>query len=296
MLAEDRVSVRCAAKINLYLEVTGKRPDGYHDIVTFFQPVSLYDILRFARGTNGIELTGNDPEIAWNETNLCWKAAEAIFLRAGYSGGVRIEVQKDIPAGAGMGGGSSDAAAVLFALNRLFGFGFDTSDLMEIGLSIGSDVPFFIYGKPAVGRGRGEILEGVPGLSGGWIVIVKPDVSISTLWAYENLKIMLTKKEGKAKLNWLLEGLRNFRSARFETFNSFEDLVKPRYPEIGEVLEILRHEGAILSSMSGSGSACFGLFGREDRAGEVKDLLLKKGFFAKITRPVDQTLGLFQWK
>ena len=292
MQADNRFSILSAAKVNLYLEVLGKRPDGYHDILTLFQPISLYDRLEFVKSDKGISLSGSDPAIPWDNRNLCWKAAEMIFLKTGFGGGVRIKVDKAIPSGAGLGGGSSDAAAVLYGLNRLYRFGFSEKELADIALELGSDIPFFLGGGPAVGKGRGEVLEQVEGLSDGWIIVAKPEISISTRWAYENLKLVLTRKEGIDRLNHLLKGLKEFSGRELSTFNSFEGLLALEYPEIGSLLKVFKARGAVLSSLSGSGAACFALFSDEGRVREVKDLLVRKGFFAEIVQPVDQTLKL----
>jgi len=290
--SSKQVKVRTAAKINLFLDVLGLREDGYHEIETFLQPVGLWDELSIRRVESGIELTGNDPAIPWDRENLCYRAAEAIMDRTGRRGGVRISVVKRIPHGAGLGGGSSDAAAVLLGLNELLELGLEEDELIEIGLSLGSDVPFFIRGGPAVGRGRGEILERANGLEKGWILIVKPDITVSTSWAYRNLKIGLTRGGGKATLGQLIEGLKRFPEAELTTWNSFTEPVTKSFPEIGAILATLRHSGAILSSMSGSGSACFGIFGEQGRVAEVHRLFTGKGLFTGIVRPVDRAVVL----
>lgn len=295
MRAGDSLALRCSAKINLYLAVTGARSDGYHDIETFFQPVSIYDSLRLTLSGAGISLSGDDPGIPWDSTNLCHRAAVELFGAAGYGGGVSIEVRKEIPHGAGLGGGSSDAAAVLFGLDALIGAGLGSDRLMELGLRIGSDVPFFLSGGPAIGRGRGERLEGRDGLRGGRILIVKPPFSVSTAWAYDNVKIVLTKGCGVDRLNCLMEGLKDLPDIGSETFNSFESVVVEKYPEIGCVLESLRSAGSSLCSLSGSGAACFALFGTERKAIEAERLFREKGFFTRIARPVDRMLEYIQW-
>ncbi|MBN1164001.1 MAG: 4-(cytidine 5'-diphospho)-2-C-methyl-D-erythritol kinase [Candidatus Krumholzibacteriota bacterium] len=293
MREADSISVRCAAKINLYLAVTGKREDGYHDIETLFQPLSLYDNLALRPRRAGIELHGDDPAIAWDETNLCHRAAAEFFARTGLSAGVDIEVQKAIPPGAGLGGGSSDAAGMIIGLNRLFGTGLSNMGMRQIALSIGADVPFFVFGVPAIGRGRGEILEAARGLPGGWVVIVKPGFEIPTAWAYQNLKIILTRFKSRAKLKYLLEGLKEFPDSQMETYNCFSEMVIGKYPEIGEIAVLLEREGSILSSLSGSGSAYFGLFSGENRAKEVRDLISDRGFFAVVAKPVNKTVELY---
>lgn len=289
-----KLSVRCAAKVNLYLEILGLREDGYHEIETLVHPVSLYDELGFSPISGGIELSGDDPSVSWNEENLCFKAARSVFDAVGYKGGVRIGVHKEIPAGSGLGGGSSDAAATLVALNSLFGFSLSESDLVEIGAGLGSDIPFFVVGGPAIGRGRGEILEGVEGLKRGWFVIVRPSITISTKWAYQKFNFILTEGGKGHRLNNLIEGLKEFPERKLDTLNSFERFISEEFPEIGGILIYLNNNGAVLSSLSGSGSACYGLFSEESQADKISAHFIEKGLFTKIARPVDQAIQLLR--
>jgi 4-diphosphocytidyl-2-C-methyl-D-erythritol kinase len=279
-----------AAKINLYLEVKCRRPDGYHEIETLYQPVSLWDELTFEPAHSGIEVTGDDPLIPWNEENLCHRAARLVFEKAGFRGGLKMTVRKGIPSGAGLGGGSSDAAASLVAVNKLFDFGLTRAELLDMGAALGSDVPFFVGGKPAIGRGRGEILEDVAGLPGGWVLIVKPDVTISTKWAYESLTLLLTRAGGKTRLSELMEGLRRFPDIRLDTHNSFEAGVIERFPSIAGVLRTLREAKPVMSSLSGSGSACFAIFEGEREAREVGERFESEGFFSRVVKPVGRTI------
>lgn len=290
------IGVRCAAKINLYLDVLRRRPDGYHDIETFFQPVSLCDEIRIAAAEKGVELKGDDPSIHWDATNLCYRAAELLIEKTGYPGGAIIEVKKRIPHGAGLGGGSSDAAAVLFGLDKLYGLELGPDKLSAIALEIGSDVPFFLCGGPAVGRGRGELLERMEGLKSGYILIVKPPDTVSTAWAYDKVKIVLTRTGEGDRLNYLLKGLKVFPDIILESYNSFESIVAEAYPKVRDILRTFKDEGAVLSSLSGSGAACFALFGEEERARKVKDLYKDRGYFTRIAQPVHQVLELFQWE
>ncbi len=280
------IKARAYAKINLYLDVVRRREDGYHDIETLYQPVSLWDELTYEQTPAGIEIEGDDPSIPWNEDNLCHRAAALVLESSGTKGGVRIRVAKAIPSGAGLGGGSSDAAATLLAVNALYRCGFSSEELRNLALALGSDVPFFVFGAPAIGRGRGELLERTPGLRGGWILIVKPDVSVSTKWAYQNLNLILTKGSPGATLTALLEGLQRFPAVRLETRNSFEAGVAERFPGVSEVLSALRDENPVLSSLSGSGSACFAVFEVESRAREVCERFLSAGFFTRLVQPV----------
>jgi 4-diphosphocytidyl-2-C-methyl-D-erythritol kinase len=293
-MTAESITVRCSAKINLYLDVIRRRDDGYHDIETVFQPVTLYDIIRIEPVAGGITLTGDDPGISWDSSNLCWKAAGLILGEDGEGRGVSISVRKNIPAGAGLGGGSSDAAGVLFGVNELLGLEIDRQRLMEMALEIGSDVPFFLFGSPAIGRGRGELLEKTNGLDTGTILIVKPDLNVSTRWAYQNPNLILTRSEGGHKLNCLLGGLKDFPDIALETSNSFQEVVVGEYPEIGRILALLEREGAGLSLMSGSGSACFALYEDDTTASRVMGLMLDEGHSAWIVYPAGRTLELLE--
>ena len=286
------IKIHCAAKINLYLNVTGKLESGYHEIETLYQPIGLYDEILITGSEIGIRLSGDDPSIQWDESNLCHRAASLIMERAGRQVGVGIDVRKGIPHGAGLGGGSSDAAATLIGINELFGFGFGGAELLEMGAELGSDVPFFVMGRPAIGRGRGEILEETDGLKAGWIVIVKPEATISTTWAYQNIKIGLTRCKDVATLNRLKEGLARFPEAELTTWNSFTDTVVGRHPEIGELIASMTGGGAVLSSLSGSGSACYGIFSEKELAAEVESEFIDKGLFSRIVRPIQQAVVL----
>jgi 4-diphosphocytidyl-2-C-methyl-D-erythritol kinase len=288
------LTVQCAAKVNLFLAVVGSRNDGYHDIETLFQPVSLWDEVTLTPCHGEVRIVGDDPEIPWDDRNICWRAAKLLIETVGCTDGVSIEVRKAIPSGAGLGGGSSDAAATLVGMNELFSFNLSQDRLRGIALDIGSDVPFFVFGHPAIGRGRGELLEETPGLPGGYIAIVKPDITISTSWAYSNINFLLTRGESRDTLKLLLEGLRHFPNSELDTYNSFESGVVEKFSEIGSVLRKCREQSSLLCSLSGSGSACFAIFFERDRAEEVVNSFRAKGLFARVTRPVNRTLVLLQ--
>lgn len=289
-----RLRVRCAAKINLYLDVLGKRPDGFHDIETLYQPVTLYDEVVLQALPQGIELAGSDSSLPWDRNNLCWRAAEAVLAASGARGGVGINVTKRIPAGAGLGGGSSDAAGVLAGVDMLLGLGLGRARLMQVALRLGSDVPFFLFGSPAVGRGRGEILSPAGGAPGGWIVIGKPQRAVSTAWAYGKLNLMLTRPRGGNKLAALTEALEVFPDRALETHNSFQAAVIESYPEIGDLLGLMRRGGALLSALSGSGSSCFALYDGSGAAFRVRERLMESGYFAWVVRPVRQAMILIE--
>ena len=286
------VTLRCAAKLNLYLEVIGPRGDGYHDILTLFQPVGLHDEIVVERRPRGIALAGDDPAIPWDESNLCHRAAAMLLDRCGEPGGVDIRVRKRIPAGAGLGGGSGDAAGVLLGLNALYELGLGEGELASAALEIGSDVPFFVRRRPAIGRGRGEDLEFVAGLRRGWFVVAKPPVSVSTADAYASLDFLLTRGGRKARLSKLLEGLEVYPDTALETFNSFERGIARAHVDIGRLLSTMRGAGPDLCSLSGSGAACFALFPDEPAARRLRDRLRGEGFFAEVTRPADEAVTI----
>lgn len=288
------IVLRTSAKLNLYLRVLGKRSDGYHEVDTLYQPVSLYDDLVLRKIKDGITIAGDDPSIPWNESNICVKAAQKMIETTGIRGGVDIRVSKRIPAGSGLGGGSSDAAATIMGLKELYGLTLSKRELMEIASEIGSDVPFFVFGGPATGKGKGDLLEPAEGLPGGWILLVKPDVSISTEWAYLNLNKGLTRVDYEDKLNALKAGLVRFPEIDLKAFNSFERIVVENFPEVREVLEELRSEDSILCAMSGSGSACFAVFSEERMAEEALSRQIGRRAFATITRPVKRAIELLQ--
>ncbi|UCF06635.1 MAG: 4-(cytidine 5'-diphospho)-2-C-methyl-D-erythritol kinase [bacterium] len=286
------LTVKCAAKINLYLDILYRRDDGYHEIETLYQPIALWDRITLSPIEEGVVISGDDPAIPWDEDNLCVRSARALFDHTGFRGGVRIEVEKEIPPGAGLGGGSSDAAAILIGCNELFGLELSANELGDLGAGLGSDIPFFVMGRPALGKGRGEILEAVEGLSGGWILIVKPAISISTQWAYENVNLRLTRGRSGDTLKLLMQDLRGFPGKKLNTYNVFEEGVVEQYPEIGRVLRVLRGAGADVSSLSGSGSACFALFSEASRAEEARGQFVKEGLFTRIARPVSRAIVL----
>jgi 4-diphosphocytidyl-2-C-methyl-D-erythritol kinase len=246
------------AKINLGLRITGKRIDGYHNIETVFYPVGLCDALEFVTSP---ELTQKDtitvtgiPVGATPEDNIVMKAISE--LREKYSfPWLRIHLHKAIPHGAGLGGGSSDAACMLKSLNRHFNLSIGVDELKSIALDIGSDCPFFINGEPAYASGRGEILEPIkPMLSGYYLMLLNPGVGVNTREAYQNCK-------PEAPLSsLLLLTTHDISEWKDSVFNDFEEYAFQKHPVIRKLKEDLYGAGALFSSMSGSGSSVYGLF------------------------------------
>ena len=255
------VAIRAPAKVNLGLEVRGKRGDGYHEIRTLFSAVSLTDRLLLRRRPRGIHLLCRGfPDIG--RENLAWRAAELFFRESGLTGGVEITLEKRIPVGGGLGGGSSDAAAVLLGASRLYGVRPSEGDLARWAASLGSDVPFFLAGGTALGTGRGEhveMLEGKPPTAG--LVIYAPGFESSTAAVYDSFRTgRLTAKNNN--LTILLQCWRKGDLAALgkALFNDLESTVFRRHPELEEARMRLLAAGALGAAVSGSGACLFGLF------------------------------------
>lgn len=254
------LKAKAFAKINLILKIVSKRPDGFHDINTVMQNISLYDDLVIEDLSGGIVVDCDNKTVPSGKANICYKAAE-LMMRISGKKGVKIAIRKRIPSGAGLGGGSSDAAAVLNALNRLWGMGLSSSKLSEIAAELGSDVPFFLVGGRALCSGRGEIVKKLPNLKKAFFVLIKPEVSVPTKWAYEEF-------DRKASSGAVDPGYRCYGSktggivcseaADAEYENDFEKVVLSEFPDIKKAKNALLSAGAGSALMTGSGSAVFG--------------------------------------
>ena len=260
--------IRAPAKVNLSLRVVGKRRDGYHLIDTIIAPVSLYDEIEIKRARPGgrISVACDDPDIPSGEKNLAYKAAALLLGNEAAKYPVAIRIKKRIPAGAGLGGGSSDAAAVLLGLNRLLRLKKSRRQLLRLGAKIGADVPFFIIGRPARARGIGERVKPLELARRLWLVIAYPGFPVSTAWAYHSLSFKLTKNTVKTSLNPYVRPLRGWA---VELVNDLEKPVFRRYPKVARLKRKLAEEGAAGTLMSGSGSSVFGIFSSRDKARKV---------------------------
>jgi 4-diphosphocytidyl-2-C-methyl-D-erythritol kinase len=261
-VSEDIIKLPAFAKINLGLRVLGRRADGYHEIRTVFQTVTLCDRLTFeATADARLELTCTDPDIPTDESNLVLRAAKALRERYGVSRGARVRLEKSIPAGGGLGGGSSDAAATLLALSHLWGLNRDAGELSELGARLGADVPFFFTGGTALGTGTGTAIEPLEDAPKTHLVVVTPAVRVSTAKAYEALGApALTKANGLVNLS-VSRTEADFRDSLCDVMsNDFEAVVVRLYPEIGRARDALLGAGAVRASLSGSGSSVYGLF------------------------------------
>ncbi len=262
----NRIELFSHAKINLRLDILCKRADGYHDIRTVFQKVSLRDELHIAISKRGIEVTCDNPQVPVNEGTLAYKAAQSMLNQYNIKDGVSIVIKKNIPVAAGLGGGSSNAASTIMGINQLFGLGATKQELMKTGSTIGADVPFFIFGKTALATGIGDKLETIEVTPKLWLLLITPDIPISTSWAYSNLRMGLTNKH----INITISSYINHLSEIITMLsNDLEKVAIPRYPIIQKIKDELINKGAIGSLMSGSGSTVFGIFSSEDEAKEA---------------------------
>jgi 4-diphosphocytidyl-2-C-methyl-D-erythritol kinase len=274
----------CApAKINLFLEVVGKRPDGYHNIRSLMSCISLYDTVKLNMEADKISVCCNHSEVPEDNTNLAFQAADLFYKALAVPGRVRIEIEKNIPVGAGLGGGSSNAAAVLVALNKYFDFPLTDKDLKSIGIGIGADVPFFIKGKPSVASGIGEQLEEIQGLRPYPVVLVNPGFSVFTAMVYKKFNFGLTKLKKINRNTPFSEMLSNIDN---HLHNDLETVTATMFPEIIRTKKLLIKLGAAGALMTGSGPTVFGLFKDAESAKNAYDSLThfsgKQKFLAEI--------------
>jgi 4-diphosphocytidyl-2-C-methyl-D-erythritol kinase len=254
--------VKSFAKINLGIEVLGKRDDGYHEIRTLFQSLNLFDLLTFfSCSRDEIVLKGDDDSIPWDESNLIHQAAALLKKSHSVKEGVDIRVTKNIPAGKGLGGGSSNAAVTLLALNKMWGIGLKMDTLKDLGALLGADVPYFFEGGLCLGQGKGDILFPQEDLVPFLCVLVLPSLSVSTSTVYEKYRSSLTSQVKDSKIIRFLDS----RDLGFLE-NDLEETVFRTYPQIKAIKSLLQEQGSGLTLMSGSGSAVFGLFHQRKKA------------------------------
>lgn len=252
------------AKVNLRLEVLRRREDGYHEIRTILQRISLYDRLRISlKGEEGISVITDSPRLPVDERNLAYRAASFLLEEAEARIGMELHIHKQIPISSGLGGGSSNAASTLMGLNRILKLNFSKDRLMEIGARIGADIPFFILERTAMATGIGERLEPLDIRPSIWLVLVNPGWEVSTRWAYEGLNFKLTKRPVNIKLPPFFNDIGQVtRILR----NDLEGITIPAYPAIDGIKVELLSQGAVGSLMTGSGPTVFGLFAHNKEA------------------------------
>jgi 4-diphosphocytidyl-2-C-methyl-D-erythritol kinase len=295
------MTVKSFAKINLGLEIVGKRADGYHDIRTLFQTISLADELHLEPAPAGaIHLAGDDPFVPWDETNLVHRAARLLREKTGTDQGARILVKKSVPAGRGLGGGSSNAAAALLGLNRMWGLGLDASELAGLARRLGADVPFFLHGGLCLGEDIGDRLTRLPDFAPLPCLLVFPPFPIPTASIYAGVRMSLTRSptlsqafqagdekrgsgstpdprpscrgvEGLTSDGKVSKIMRFLESGDFGLLeNDLEHVILRAYPELESWKKFFRERGAMLSQVSGSGSAVYGLFADAESAMEAQ--------------------------
>ncbi|MBD3182423.1 4-(cytidine 5'-diphospho)-2-C-methyl-D-erythritol kinase [Candidatus Poribacteria bacterium] len=257
----EQLTLKANAKINLFLEVLDKRPDGYHNIETVFQSIDLYDIIQLTvNNKKSIFLDSNNPGIPMDSTNIAYKAAQLLIDETRGNWGIHIHIEKLIPIGAGLAGGSADAAAVLVGLNELLDLNYTTHELMKLGNRIGSDVPFCILGGTALGHDRGDKITPLNPFHGVPLVLANPGFQVSTAWAYNNLgNLGLTRKRKSANIlvNKLCQ--KDIIGVSGEMYNVFEDVVMKKYPQVRLLKDNISGCDTLGAMMTGSGPTVFAL-------------------------------------
>ncbi len=281
----ENLQLESPAKVNLRLEILKKREDGYHELRTILQKINLHDLLHFSlKKERGISITAGHPNLPVGKRNLVYQAVQSILKKSDYKGGVFIEIEKRIPLGAGLGGGSSNAATTLKAMNQLLKIDLPKKELMRMGLEIGADVPFFFLEGAAIVSGIGERLKKIE-LPGLWYVLIYPNFEVSTRWAYQNF--ILTKRQFHFNLHKLL---RTPKEISRLLWNDLEEVVSREYPQIGVMKKMLYSAGALGTLMTGSGPTVFGVFSEEGGASEaykkVKKMVRGKGWIVLNTHSI----------
>lgn len=272
-----QVELKALAKINLGLDVLGKRENGYHDVRMIMQSIYLYDDVKIERKTApGIELSSNLFFLPTGDGNIAYKAAQMLIEEFGIEEGVRITLHKHIPVAAGMAGGSSNAAAVLFGMNRLFGLKLSRQELMERGVKLGADVPYCIMRGTVLAEGIGEELKKLPAMPKCTVLIAKPPISVSTKVVYEALDACEIVRH--PDIDGLMEALEkeNLQEVAAHMGNVLEDVTIPMHPEIAEIKQVMKDCGALNAMMSGSGPTVFGLFENKMAARKAQRVIREK--------------------
>lgn len=256
----NSIYIRAYAKINLTLDVVGKRPNGYHDVEMIMQSVDLWDDIKLEEIPEGIELNCNVKGLPIDEGNIAWRAVQLIKDKFGVSRGIRVSIDKNIPLEAGLAGGSADCAGVLSGLNELWGLGMSQDKLKAMGKSLGADVPFCLNGGTARAQGIGDILTPIDFRKDMWLVIVKPGFGVSTKEVYKGLKLdeIRERPNNRRMQEYLVAGC--IKDIAWSLVNVLEEVTIPMHPEISLIKSQLIGLGALGSLMSGSGPSVYGVF------------------------------------
>jgi len=267
------VTVEANAKINLTLDILGKRPDGFHEVAMVMQSIGLHDTLTMEKTDGEIALSINVPWLKADEKNLAWRAAELVRQEYGLTGGVRMELTKRIPIAAGLAGGSADAAAVLKGMNELYNLQMSEARLCELGARLGSDIPFCLMGGTMLATGRGEVLTRLADMPETWVVLAKPRISVSTAWAYQNYDEQGAEKhpDNEAIRKAIARG--NRKAVAGLLCNVLESVTIKKYDVIADYKQMMLDKGAMASMMSGSGPTVFGLARSREQAEAIANVL-----------------------
>lgn len=271
----NEVMLKAYAKINLGLDVTGRRPNGYHDVKMVMQTIALYDEVTVSKlNCGGISIKTNSQEIPIDENNIAYKAVKLVREKFKIKQGVQIYINKNIPVAAGMAGGSADCAAVLKGMNEIFELGLRENELMKMGVRLGADVPYCIMGGTALSEGIGEILTPLPDISECFILVGKPDISVSTKFVYENLKV---NELSHPDIDGIVDSInkRNLSGVIERMENVLETVTINEYPVIREIKEKMENVGAAKALMSGSGPTVFGVFREKQTAEKAYNQIVK---------------------
>lgn len=263
----EKLVLRAYAKINIGLNIISKRQDGYHNIETLFQQIDLFDQIKVKRIPKfKIIIRSNNDKVSFNQDNICYKAVRLIQQTFRITEGVEIEIRKYIPISAGLGGGSSDAAAILKGLKRLWQLQMSRDDLQQIALKLGADVPFFLYGGTALASGIGEKLKPIVLPFNFYCILIYPNIEISSTWAYKNFNFSLTKTKKSIKLAQIFSDQLHISDLKHVLSNDLEEVVFRHYPVLNDMKQLLYRKGAFFACMSGSGSTIYGLFKKYSEA------------------------------
>ncbi len=279
----NSIDLKAHAKVNIGLQVKDQRDDGLHNIHTVFQELEFHDTVLLEKQSRDWNIIIDDLKIPTDESNTCVQAYQAVKKQFPEIDGVSITLNKMIPSGAGLGGGSSDGAAVLKGLRELYDLPLNNRELSEIAVKIGADVPFFISGGTQIGDGIGDVLSPIYKSVDGFYLLVIPDIFISTAWAYKALKKHLKEDTDRPNFADFLEG-NNLSKTIFD--NDFERIVIPTYPKIGDIKKGLLEAGASYASLSGSGSTVFGIYDDEAEAKQAESHFQKQ-YHTFLTRPTN---------
>ena len=276
-----RVELKSPCKVNLILNILGKRPDGFHELETVMHPVKIFDVLTFERSETGLDLTCDNAALPTDSRNLVHRAATGFLEEARIKDGVKIHLQKRIPMEAGLGGGSGNAATALLGLNQIFRSPLAPEVLQSLAATLGSDVPFFLQSSPTIAIGRGEqvrSLPAFPALEGYHFILIHPGFGVSTPWAYKNLARFPSALNGeRGRAERLVQSLNlSIEAARRDFYNSLEAPVLEKFPLLAIFQEFLLENGAAMALMSGSGSTTFALISGKEKAERLQEKVREK--------------------